>query len=181
MKDFESQYHGMSMSFHGYHLLFTFSSVLKNSQPLQVQILFLYLFLFPSGLLVEIYIIPSPYIPFFCFFFFLSFVLKCFILKFFLLFQFTNSLFSFLKNSPPLGSQIWLFYFFSLFFQFQDFYLVLFQICCHFLLVPQLIFKFGFSFLKHGNYSSFRVCAHGGQQGTIWNPPGSTFIVSFSY
>ena len=60
------------LSFHGYHLLYTFSSVLKNSQPLYVQILFLYLFLFPSGLLVEIYIIPSHYIPFFCFF--LSFV-----------------------------------------------------------------------------------------------------------
>lgn len=106
------------LSFHGYHLLYTFSSVLKNSQPLYVQILFLYLFLFPSGLLVEIYIIPSHYIPFFCFF--LSFVLKCFILKIFLLFQFTNSLFSFLKNSPPLGSQIWLFYFFF-FLEFLEF------------------------------------------------------------
>ena len=158
------------LSFHGYHLLYTFSSVLKNSQPLYVQILFLYLFLFPSGLLVEIYIIPSHYIPFFCFF--LSFVLKCFILKIFLLFQFTNSLFSFLKNSPPLGSQIWLFYF--LFFLVLEFLFGSFSdLRGHFLLVPYLIFKFGFSLLKHSKYSSFRVCAHGGRQGTIWSSPGS--------
>ena len=43
--------------------------------------------------------------------------------------------------------------------------------------MPYLIFKFGFSLLKHSKYNSFRVCAHDERQGTIWSPHCQFFLL----
>ena len=104
--------------------------------------------------------------------------------NFFWLFQFTNSLFSFLKKILLLNPSTELLNLVILFFLVLEFLSGSFSdLLCHFLypLVPYLIFKLGFSLLKHSKYSCFRVCVPGGGRSTIWSPWGSTSIVSFSY